>query len=186
MKRVFSIVMATLTMCILFLSTGCSLKASKIVEDVNKNCNAEIDLLTPFTEDLFGENYNKIEGYGTTGYYDKKYGENYNENSDIINACSVIYHVSCYPFLIFGKQYVTGIDITDPTISVYGYSVGDNAKDMQKFLEEKGLKIFDDAERLKKFQKDDLEIRIGINYEEQTINSIYLGVNATYFLKDIS
>ncbi len=182
MKRFFIAIFTTiLTVCMLFLCSGCSLRTNIIVKEINEKSNFEIDLLTLYDENLFGENYGTIPGFGITGYFDKKYGENYEENSDAIHACSVIYHVTSYPDVILGKQRVTGIDVTDPLIQVYGFSVGDSATELESFLLDNGYKNFDDANRLKKFKKGNVQICIGINYEEQTLNSIYVGVDSTNF-----
>ncbi len=179
MKRFFSIFTMILTVCMLFFCSSCSLRTNIIVKDINKNSNLEIKLLTLVDENLFDENYDTIPGFGITGYFDKKYGENYMGNSDAIHACSVIYHVSSYPDAFFGKKRVTGIDITDPTIKIYGFSVGGDVAEIEAFLLDNGYKKFDDADRLKKFKKGKVQIRIGIHYEEQTIRSIYIGVDAT-------
>ena len=180
MKRLFkAFYIAIFTLILLFFGAGCSLRTKAIVKDINENTNLEIDLLTKVEDNLFDENYDIIPGFGITGYFNKKYGENYMENSDIIDACSVIYHVTAYPDAMFGKAHVTGIQITDPDIHFYGFNVGDSAADFESFLIGKNYKIFDKSERLIKFEKGKVEIRIGINYEEQTVRSIYVGVDTT-------
>jgi len=175
-KRIF---ITLLTACVLFFCVGCSINTKAIVKDINENTNLEIGLLTRVEDGLFDEKYDTIPGFGITGYFDKKYGDNYQENSDAIDACSVIYHVTSYPDVILGKECVTGIAVTDPLIQVYGFSVGDSVAEMETFLLDNGYKNFDDANRLKKFKKGKVQIRIGINYEEQKIRSIYVGVDST-------
>ena len=180
MKKFFTAIFTTiLTACVLFLCVGCSINTKAIVKDINENSNLEIGLLTRVEDDLFDENYDTIPGFGITGYFDKKYGENYQENSDAIDACSVIYHVTSYPDAFFGKLYVTGIEITDPNIQIYGFSTGDSVTEIKNFFLEKKYTIFQEADRLIKMKKGKVEIRIGIHYEEQTIRSIYVGVNTT-------
>ena len=180
MKRLFKAVYIAILMCVLlFCGTGCSLRTKAIVKDINENTNLEIDLLTKVEDNLFDENYDIIPGFGITGYFNKKYGENYQENSDAIDACSVIYHVTSYPDAMFGKAHITGIEITDPEIHIYGFYVGDSVADFESLLLVKKYKKFYEAERVMKFEKGKVEIRIGINYEEQTIRSIYVGVDGT-------
>ena len=180
MKRLFkALYVAILTCVLLFCCTGCTWWTKAIVKDINENTNLEIGLLTKVDESLFDENYDTIPGFGITGYFDKKYGENYMENSDAIDACSVIYHVTSYPDAFYGKLHVTGIEITDPAIEIYGFSVGDSVADFESFLLGKGFKNFYKADRILKFKKGKIEVRCGVNYEEQTIRSIYIGVNTT-------
>ena len=182
MKRFFMAIFLTiLTVCMLVCGLGCSLRTKAIVNDINENSNLEIGLLTKADDGLFDENYDTIPGFGITGYFDKKYGENYMENSDVIDACSVIYHVTSYPDALYGKLHVTGIEITDPAIEIYDFSIGDSVAEIEAFLQDNGYKKFDDANRLKKFKKGNVQIRIGINYEEQTMQSIYIGVDSTNF-----
>lgn len=180
MKRFLKIICAVvLTACCLLFGVGCSLQTDAIVKDINQNTNLEIKLLVKAEDSLFDENYEIIGGFGITGYFDKKYGENYTENSDAIDACSVIYHVTSYPDALFGKPHVTGIEITDPAITLYGYSVGDSVDGVADFFIDKGYeKTYDDS-HLFKFNKGKIQIRIGVNYEEQTIRSIYVGVDTT-------
>ena len=180
MKKICSILLIWIcAVCMLFCGAGCSLRTKAIVNDINENSNLEIGLLTKADDCLFDENYDIIPGFGITGYFNKKYGENYMENSDIIDACSVIYHVTSYPDALYGKLYVTGIEITDPTIEIYGFSVGESVADFENFLLDKGFKNFHKADRMLKFKKGKIELRCGVNYEEQTIRSLYIGVNTT-------
>jgi hypothetical protein len=183
-KRLFSSIsikkMAVFFFSSIFLlfSTGCSLLAIKNAEDIHKNSNLEIGLLTYAGDGLFDENYGVIPGFGITGYYDKKYG-GYDVDADAVSSCSVIYHVTSYPDVLSGKQYVTGIDVTDPEIEIYGYSVGDSVEGLETFLEEKGYKKFSDNGNLMKFKKAKMQFRCSVDVETRTIRSLYVGVNVT-------
>ena len=183
-KRLFGsinikrMIIACFAVILLLFSSGCSLLAIKNAEDVNKNSNLEIGLLTYAGNGLFDEHYGEIPGFGITGYYDKKYGD-YEENADSIYSCSVIYHVTSYPDVLSGKQYVTGIDVTDPETKIYGYSVGDSVEDFEAYLKEKGYKKFYDNGHLMKFKKGKMQFRCGVDVETQTIRSLYVGVNVT-------
>ena len=180
MKRFFKIVCEMiLTACCLLFGVGCSLQTDAIVKDINQNTNLEIKLLVKAEDSLFDENYESIGGFGITGYFDKKYGENYAENSDAIDAYSVIYHVTSYPDVLLGKACVTGIEITDPAITLYGYSVGDSVDGVADFFIDKGYEKTYDNSHLFKFNKGKIQIRIGVNNEEQTIRSLYVGVDTT-------
>lgn len=180
MKKFFMAIFAIiLTPCMLFLCAGCSLRTNAIVKDINNNTNLEIKLLTRVEDGLFDENYDIIPGFGIKGYFDKKYGENYMENSDVIDSCVVIYHVTSYPDAFFGKSHITGIEITDPAITLYGYSVGDSIEGVADFFKEKGYEETYNNGHLFKFNKGKVQIRIGVNFEEQTIRSLYAGVDTT-------
>jgi len=183
-KRLFGsinikrIIIASFTVILLLFSSGCSLLAVKNAEDINKNSNLQIGLLTYAEDGLFDENYGVIPGFGITGYYDKKYGD-YDANADSIYSCSVIYHVTSYPDVLSRKQYVTGIDITDPEIKIYGYSVGDSVEGFEEFFKKKGYEKFSDNGHLMKFKKGKMQSCCGVDVETQTIRSLYVGVNVT-------
>ena len=151
--------------------------SEKIVEDINENSNFEIALLTPVVEVDFSS-FGVIPGHGITGYYDKKYGDE-EVNYDDLHACYVQYDVTSYPDVVLGEKYVTGIFITDPDIYVYDYSVGDNSEEFFDFLEDKGFDKYYNTNRMVKFSKHKVEIRCGVDFEAQTINSIYVGVDLT-------
>lgn len=155
--------------------SGCRpIRSEMFVEDINRNSNFEINLLTLADEADFSD-FNTVPGMGVTGYYNKKYGD-MDVDYDAVYACYVQYDVTCYPDVAFGEKYVTGIFVTDPDIHVYGYSVGDSREGFSDFLEEKGFDEYYNNGHLMKFSKGKVEIRCGINNETQEIDSIYVGI----------
>ena len=158
--------------------SGCRpILSEKNVEDINNHSNFAINLLTPVEEADF-DGFGIIPGLGVTGYYDKKYGD-IDADYDAVYSCYVQYDVTSYPDIVLGEKYVTGIFITDPDIYVYDYSVGDNSEEFFDFLEEKGFDKYYNTNRMVKFSKHKVEIRCGVDFEAQTINSLYVGVDLT-------
>ena len=149
--------------------------SEKIVEDINENSNFEIALLTPADEVDFSD-FNTVPGMGITGYYNKKYDQ-YLVSGELERY--VQYDITTYPRIMFGEQYVTGIEIKDPDVHMYGYSVGDNSQDLADFLESKGFDEFYNSGHLMKFSKGRVEIRFGFNNETQEIHSLYVGMMTT-------
>ncbi len=157
--------------------SGCSLGTQKKVDDLNANSDFAVGLLTPIEEADF-DDYSIIPGFGVTGYYDKKYGD-WEVDMEAVSACYVRYNVTSYPDYMSGEQYVTGIFVTDPEISVYGYSVGDDSEAYKAFLQEKGFKLYEDDLRVKRFEKGKVKLRFGVNPETQSIRSIDVEVDVT-------
>ena len=156
--------------------SGCKpIFSERTVEDINENSNFEIALLTPADEVDFSD-FNTVPGMGITGYYNKKYDEYLVEG---IRERYVQYDVTTYPTIVVGKQYVTGIEIMDPDVHMYGYSIGDNSQDLADFLEDKGFDEFYNSGHLMKFSKGRVEIRFGFNNETKEIHSLYVGMMTT-------
>jgi hypothetical protein len=156
--------------------SGCKpIFSEKIVEDINENSNFEIALLTPADEADFS-NFNTVPGMGITGYYNKKYDEYLVEG---IHERYVQYDVSTYPTIVVGKQYVTGIEIKDPDVHIYGYTVGDSSQAFSDFLEDKGFDEFYNNGHMMKLSKGRVEIRFGFNNETQEIHSLHVGMMTT-------
>ena len=177
-KKLLTIGLAVLA-CVSF--SGCRpIRSEMFVEDINRNSNFEINLLTPADEADFSD-FNTVPGMGITGYYDKKYGDA-DVDYDAYYACHVQYDVTSYPDVAFGEQCVTGIRITDPDIHIYGYSVGDSCTEFFDFLEDKGFDEYYNSGRLMKFSKGRVEIRCGFEPETQTIRSLYVGMDLTHRL----
>lgn len=177
-KKLLTIGLAVLSF--ISFSSCRSIRAEKIVEDINNHSNFEIKLLTP-VEDAGFTDFDVIPGHGVTGYYDKKYGD-IEVNYDEVYECYVQYDVTSYPDVALGEKYVTGIFITDPEINIYGYSVGDSSTEFSDFLEEKGFDEYYNNGHLMKFSKDKVEIRCGINNETHEINSLYVGIDLSNHL----
>ena len=174
------LLLVSLLACLLAFSGCKSIYTQKIVDDINENSNLEIGLLTPSAEVDFSD-YGIIPGFGVTGYYDKKYGD-YDSDFDKFYECCVWYSVTSYPDAVIGESHVTGIEITDPDISIYGYSVGDSSEEFVDFLEDKGFDRYYDSNTLMKFDKGKVEIRCGIDIETKEINALYVGVDTTNLL----
>lgn len=157
--------------------SGCSIGTQKTVDDVNANSTLEIDLLTSVDEVDFSD-FGVVPGFGITGYYDKKYGD-WDADIGAVSACYVQYDVTSYPDYMSKKKYVTGIRVTDPEVSVYGYCVGDNANEYKAFLIDKGFKLDEEWDRIKRFENGKLLLRFSLEPETQQITSISVEVDVT-------
>ncbi len=157
--------------------SGCSFGTQKKVDDLNANSDFVVGLLTPIEEADFSD-YGIIPGFGVTGYYDKKYGD-WDADIDAVSACYVQYDVTSYPDYMSKKKYVTGITVTDPQVSVYGYCVGDNANEYKAFLIDKGFKLDEEWDRIKRFENGKLLLRFSLEPETQQITSISVEVDVT-------
>lgn len=158
--------------------SGCSIGTQKTVDDVNANSTLEIDLLTSVDEVDFSD-FGVVPGFGITGYYDKKYGEENTETGEM-PPYYVLYSVTSYPDFMSRGQYVTQIDVCDPEIEIYGYSIGDSSAEFGEFLVDKGFKLNRDEARYKRFEKGKVVIRFGVEPETQTIAmSITVEVDVT-------
>lgn len=161
--------------------SGCSIGTQKRVDEINANSTWEVDLLTPLEETDFSVgDYGVKPGFGVTGYYDKKYGEG-DINTGEMPSTYVLYSVTSYPDFMSKKKYVTQIDVCDPEIEVYGYSIGDSSEAFGAFLTEKGFQAEEDYNiRSDRFKKGKIVIRFGIEPETQTITrSITVEVDVT-------
>ena len=78
-------------------------------------------------------------GFGVNMYLDKRYELEDQENPLSIPPFHVIYHVTKYPDYSDKDSYVTFIEITDPSIYVYGLSTDSNQEDISSRMEKEGF-----------------------------------------------
>lgn len=87
---------------------------------------------------------NYHEKYGLMGgreYYGTGYVPTTNENGEQIDpeAC-VIYTVTSYPDYISNRRHVTGIFITDPSVTVYGLTINSSVDEVENVMRSHGFK----------------------------------------------
>ena len=180
MKRFFLMILIIFMGC--FLS-GCSLVARVNAKEINDNSNFEIALLTKADEVNF-EGFQVIPGFGINRYYDSKYGI-FEEPAMVSEVPHVCYDISGFPDTL-GERYVTGIYCSDPSIDLFGYSVGDSVKEFKACLEDRNFTRNSKRGSLffEVYEKGRMEIRFGIDYNEQDegfIRDFYVRVDTTNF-----
>ncbi len=136
--------------CVLSL-VGCGNKVS------NPNTNLEFWILDN-VEDVDFSKYNEKVGlmggrqYYGTGYNPTDVPFGYHENPEPF----VLYTVTPYPDYSNKSSYITGIYITDPSVSFYGLSVNSTREDIDYILTSNGFEIKSEEENCVVYSKDDL------------------------------
>ena len=157
--------------------SSCAPMTAKTVRVVNDASTYDIALLTHVSEIDFSA-YQQVPGFGVTGYYDKKYET---QDDGDVAKCYVLYSVTSYPDVISSQQYVTRIDVTDPSVDVCGYSVGDNAQDFQRYLLEQDFRLLENGERVRRFEKGKVLVHFGVEPQTQTIFDMCVEVEVSNF-----
>lgn len=96
------------------------------------------------------ENVDKVdfsnyhEKYGLMGgreYYGTGYVPTTNENGEQVDPeeC-VVYKVTSYPDYISSRRHVTGIFITDPSVTIYGLTINSSADEVEAIMKSHGFK----------------------------------------------
>jgi hypothetical protein len=88
--------------------------------------------------------YQEKHRYGYMGPGRLYYGTDYQptvdeEGRQVDPEIYVIYNVSPYPDHSSKKQHITGIDITDPSIVVYGLTVNSTEKEIEETMKNNGF-----------------------------------------------
>jgi hypothetical protein len=177
------IMAAFLLIVSVFCMSGCSIGTKRLVNDINANATWELNLLTPEEEMHFSDSgYGIVPGFGITGYYDKKYGEGNMETGELPSTY-VLYSVTSYPDAMSKKKCITRIDVQDPNIDIFGFSIGDSSQAFGELLREKGFQPYKDYnEDMDRFKKGKVIIYFGIDHEMQTIsNGITVMVDTTNY-----
>ena len=172
----------TMTAACVFVTAAMSLSTcvatrQQTVKDINDNSTFAIKLLT-HVDDIDFTAYEEVPGLGVTGYYDKKYQT---QDGTPVEECYVLYSVTMYPDHGIGHKCVTSIYVTDPDVVVYGYSVGDSAAEVQTYLQEEGFSLEEDGDTVKRFQKAHVTIRVGVDTETSTVDSIGVETDITNY-----
>ena len=152
--------------------SSCSPMTAKTVGMVNDTSTFEIALLTHVSKIDFSA-YQQVPGFGVTGYYDKKYEK---QDGGDVAECYVLYSVTSYPDASSFQQYVTRIDVTDPSVDVCGYSVGDNAQDFHSYLLKQNFRLLENSERVRRFEKGKVRVHFCVEPQAQTIFDICVEV----------
>ncbi len=138
MKKVLSVFL-----CVVFLASlvGCS---GSIPEKPDTNLEFWI------AENVDDTDFSKYrEKYGIIGgreYYGTGYIPTKNENGEQVDPekC-VIYTVTAYPDYSSGKQHITRIAITDPSVYLYGLTVGSSESDISAAMKKNGFKLKEES-----------------------------------------
>ena len=157
--------------------SSCAPMTAKTVRAVNDASTSEIALLTHVSE-IDCSIYQHIRGFGVTGYYDKKYET---QDDGDVAECYVLYSVTSYPDASSTNQYVTRIDVTDPSVDVCGYSVGDSVQDFQTYLLSNDFRLLENGERVRRFEKGKVLVHFGVELQTQTIFDICVEVEVSNF-----
>ena len=164
-----------------FCMSGCSIGTKKLVNDINANATWEMGLLLPEEEMQFSEyGYGIVPGFGITGYYDKKYGEA-DINTAEMPPTYVLYSVTSYPDTMSKKKCITRIEVHDPDVEIYGFSIGDSSEAFGELLREMGFQPYNDYNaRMDRFKKGRIVIYYGVDPDTQTIfNAMTVAVETT-------
>lgn len=175
------IMAAFLLIVSVFSMSGCSIGTKRLVNDINANATWELNLLTPEEEMHFSDSgYGIVPGFGITGYYDKKYGEGNMETGELPSTY-VLYSVTSYPDAMSKKKCITRIEVHDPDVEIYGFSIGDSSQAFGELLREKGFQPYNDYDaRMDRFKKGRIIIYYGVDHDTQTIfNDMTVAVETT-------
>lgn len=92
--------------------------------------------------DFTNENFRIVGGFGTTGYYDRKYAEETKETNEaeengtsgepdlsddwLLGHGAVVWWTSSYPDAVVGSSKITRIVCADPAYRIFGCAAGDD------------------------------------------------------------
>ena len=164
-----------------FCMSGCSIGTKRLVNDINANATWELNLLTPEEEMHFSDSgYGIVPGFGIKGYYDKKYWEGNMETGELPSTY-VLYSVTSYPDAMSKKKCITRIEVHDPDVEIYGFSIGDSSEAFGELLREMGFQPYNDYNaQMDRFKKGRIVIYYGVDPDTQTIfNDMTVAVETT-------
>lgn len=103
--------------------------------------------------DFTNEDFRIVGGFGTTGYYDRKYAEETNEAEEngtsdepgvsedwLLRHGAVVWWTSSYPDAVVGSSKITRIVCADPAYRIFGCATGDNIGTFSAALVRAGFK----------------------------------------------
>lgn len=143
MKKTVAGVIALLTICLCLLA-GCADKLPEKPDDA--------DLEFWIAEDVsnvdFSEYYEIIGWFGAREFYGKGYAPAaVNEDNFAIDPRHYVkYLVTAYPDYSDGGQYVTRIEITDPSVTVYGINCESAFDEFDEAMEKHGYEVTHSAD----------------------------------------
>lgn len=114
----------------------------------------ETDLEFWITENVDGFDFSSYQQrYGLFGgyeYYGTGYLPTLDENGQQVDPehC-VIYTVTSYPDYSSGKQHVTRITVTDPSVKIYGLSLSSSAEEIKSIMTAEGFTVTESGTALR-------------------------------------
>lgn len=109
-------------------------------------CPEDTDLEFWIVEDVSNiswENYDGTSGWGVQEYYGKGYERFITEDGEKVEReYYVQYKITAWPDYSDGGNYVTGIKITDPAVTVYGLTVNSSEEEFDAVFQEKGYELY--------------------------------------------
>ena len=128
------IITALFLICVIF-AVGCADNGTAIPDT-----NLEFSICDNVDHFDFSSYTEKFGLMGGREYYGTDYIPTTDENGMQIDpdAC-VIYTVTSYPDYSSGKQHITRITITDPTVTVWGLTLLSSADDICSIMEDNGF-----------------------------------------------
>lgn len=103
--------------------------------------------------DFTNENFRIVDGFGTTGYYDRKYAEETKEAEEtgtsgepglsddwLLRHGAVVWWTSSYPDAVVGSSKITRIVCADPAYRIFGCAAGDDIGTFSAALVRAGFK----------------------------------------------
>ena len=149
MKKIIALTLLLCTLVLMFSSCG-DLKRFINYEKIERpeNTNLEYWLLDTIDTDSL----TKIEEsthYFTGSFLSSKYQAKLDGNGQLVSPDeAVVYHVSKYPYTDadWGSQRVARIDITDPTVYVWGVTINSTREEIIAAMEQAGYEIYIDEQ----------------------------------------
>ena len=165
MKKLIALTLLLCTLTLLLSSCG-SNKNVKIEKP--ENTNLEYWLLDTVDTDGLTE-IKKVSYYYVGSFLSSKYQAQLDDEGQLVAPDeAVVYHISNYPYTDanWGSQRVARIDITDPTVYVWGVNINSTREEIIAAMESAGYKIYiDDPKSSITFRAD--------NEDSPEINFLY-------------
>lgn len=140
-KRTLILVLliSAVTMTVLIASL---MKANETPQIPDKPEDAVLEFW--ITENVEGVNWDKYKEvhplYGAKEYFGKGYERALQDNGEK-QSPYVSYLITAYPDYVDGGEYVTEIEITDPTVTVYGLTINSPFEEFDSLFQGKGYEI---------------------------------------------
>lgn len=153
MKKIVAVLMLILLM---FILSGC-----KIFNNVKVPEETTLEFWVGQNVDGFdfSNHYERFGVFGGKAYYGLGYVPETDENGYQIDPNKyVLYMVTSYPDYSSKQQCVTHIEITDPTVKVYGVTLDSSFEDFDKNLTSKGYDIVENTTTFRRYKKGKITI----------------------------
>ncbi len=161
MKKFLSVCLSialTLVLCL----TGCEKKA--IFMQKPENTNLEFWITQEVTLSDFEGYQEKYGWFGANEFYGRGYEPTMSENNEQIDPEHYVkYLVTSYPDYSSSRLAVTQITITDPSVTVYGLTMGSSREEIVSTMEALGYTTGQQGEELW-VKKDNVTFRFHAEY----------------------